>query len=79
MSNKIKDDIKEILFEVTGNRFPIADDVDLSKLPGIDSLIFLQFMVALEKKFKVRFPPNRLEKIFESINSLTRFLNEETS
>lgn len=82
MSQTIKDEIKEILSALVSEDFTIDDDQDLTSLSGVDSLLILQFMVMLEKKFKVDFSSGNIEEIFKNINSLANYLesnkNEKT-
>lgn len=43
---------------------------------SIDSLTMVHVVTELEKEFGVRFDPETIDKVFETINSLLAFLGE---
>lgn len=81
MDNKGNKDIENILIDEIATILAIdtkgiKPDVPLADL-GLDSLSFVELLVAIEKKFGINLMESGLsKKDFESINSLVQRINE---
>ncbi len=81
MDNKGNKDIENILIDEIATILAIdtkriQPDIPLADL-GLDSLSFVELLVAIEKKFGINLMESGLsKKDFESINSLVQRINE---
>ena len=63
-------ELRALLAETSGRDLGgVADDADLVKELGLDSLASLRMLAAVEKRFSVRFPDERLSE-FRTIRQL---------
>lgn len=72
------DAIKQTLEQVKGVRGlagELADDADIIKTVGLDSLEMLRFMLAIEERLSIQIDFDRLEySAFNSIRRLAEFM-----
>ena len=74
MSGPTEAELKELLTEIARrDASGLAPDDDIIRELGIDSLAALRVLAAVEKKYGVRFPDERLGE-FRTIRILTDFL-----
>ena len=76
MSGPNEAELREVLTEITRrDASGLAPDDDIVRELGIDSLAALRVLAAVEKKYDVRFPDERLGE-FRTIRMLADFLAE---
>lgn len=76
MSGPTEADLRELLTEIARrDASGLAPDDDIVRELGIDSLAALRVLAAVEKKYDVRFPDERLGE-FRTIRILVEFLAE---
>jgi len=76
MSGPTEADLRELLTEIARrDASGLAPDDDIVRELGIDSLAALRVLAAVEKKYDVRFPDERLGE-FRTIRVLVEFLAE---
>lgn len=72
----IKDRIKNCIKNIVGGSAEIEEDVDI-KVYGIDSLLKVQLVIALEEKFNVSFQDDDInQNNFETINAIIELLRK---
>lgn len=77
-----KEEIEKTVFQLLKQIAPdtepsgLSADDSIKETLGIDSFDFLQFIVALDEKFKVEIPEQDYGKI-TSLNTLTEYLMEK--
>jgi acyl carrier protein len=76
MSGPSEAELRELLTEIARcDASGLAPDDDIVRELGIDSLAALRVLAAVEKKYDVRFPDERLGE-FRTIRMLAEFLTE---
>ncbi|MCI9541424.1 MAG: hypothetical protein HFG39_10280 [Lachnospiraceae bacterium] len=72
----IKDRIKNCIKNIVGGSAEIEEDVDI-KVYGIDSLLKVQLVIALEEEFNVSFQDDDInQNNFETINAIIELLRK---
>ena len=56
----------------------IDDTAEIANMPGIDSLIMLQFIVKIEQEFNVRCDMTFMEDAFYSVETISNFINKSS-
>lgn len=78
MISVMKKELIELLAEVAElDEEEISEEVSLEEL-GIDSLMFIDFCVRVEKKWKIKLDPNKLVEI-DKVKNLISFIEENIS
>ena len=73
----IEGEIFELLSDFVENNQIIKSDATLAEL-GIDSLTFIKLIIAIEKKYSIKFQSEMLDVAeFEKVSDLVEFIQKE--
>lgn len=73
----IEGEIFELLSDFVENNQIIKSDATLAEL-GIDSLTFIKLIIAIEKKYSIKFQGEMLDVAeFEKVSDLVEFIQKE--
>jgi acyl carrier protein len=74
-SLKLRKDINELISETLGRRVTISDNTNIVQDLGLDSLGVMNFCMALEDKFNISIPLDRIAEV-RTIGDLERIVQE---
>ena len=75
--DKVKEEVKKIVSKITEiPESELKDDADFTKDLGIDSMMALEMVAAIEKKYKVAIPEEEIPNI-TSLNSIYDILKKD--
>jgi acyl carrier protein len=74
-SLKLREDINELITETLGRRVVISDNTNIVQDLGLDSLGVMNFCMALEDKFNISIPLDRIADV-RTIGDLARTVQE---
>jgi acyl carrier protein len=74
-SLKLRKDINELISETLGRRVTISDNTNIVQDLGLDSLAVMNFCMALEDKFDISIPLDRIAEV-RTIGDLERIVQE---
>ena len=74
-SLKLREDINELITETLGRRVAISDNTNIVQDLGLDSLGVMNFCMALEDKFNISIPLDRIADV-RTIGDLARTVQE---
>jgi acyl carrier protein len=74
-SLKLREDINELITETLGRRVVISDSTNIVQDLGLDSLGVMNFCMALEDKFNISIPLDRIADV-RTIGDLARTVQE---
>ena len=69
----ILDSLKVLLSEYNINEYTVLDE-----LPNWDSLVLLQFLISVEKEFKIEIPAEKVIKI-KTIGDIIKIIEESNN
>jgi len=69
----ILDSLKVLLSEYNINEYTVLDE-----LPNWDSLVLLQFLISIEKEFKIEIPAEKVIKI-KTIGDIIKIIEESNN
>lgn len=74
-SLSLREDINELITETLGRRVTISDNTNIVQDLGLDSLGVMNFCMALEDKFNISIPLDRIADV-RTIGDLARTVQE---
>jgi acyl carrier protein len=74
-SLKLRKDINELISETLGRRVTISDNTNIVQDLGLDSLAVMNICMALEDKFNISMPLDRIADV-RTIGDLVRTVQE---
>lgn len=74
-SSRLRDDIGELINETLGRRVMISDSTNIVQDLGLDSLGVMNFCMALEDKFNISIPLDRIADV-RTVGDLARTVQE---
>ena len=74
-TRSVRDGIAAALSQTVGRQIDIADDTNIARDLGLDSLAIMNFIMALEDEYDISIPLDRVAQV-ETIGDLVKAIEE---
>jgi acyl carrier protein len=74
-TRSVRDGIAAALTQTVGRRIEIADDTNIARDLGLDSLAIMNFIMALEDEYDISIPLDRVAQV-ETVGDLVTAIDE---
>ncbi len=74
-TRSVRDGIADALCQTVGRRIEIADDTNIARDLGLDSLAIMNFIMALEDEYDISIPLDRVAQV-ETVGDLAGAIEE---
>ena len=74
-TRSVRDGIAAALSQTVGRHIEVADDTNIARDLGLDSLAIMNFIMALEDEYDISIPLDRVAQV-ETVGDLTRAIEE---